>query len=204
MFDRYNIASFLKKKEEVYVFVYHETLHGYISIKKDTERKSITVTEMAFSSPDALTSLLAHLKGYANDFETVCFADVEPIPELYSFFKGLDVTYESRGDLVARILDTEGLLSAIDYPTEHGEFTLRVIDTLPDVAGIFKVTYENNKGIVERLPDSVVADVTASAPVLLRRIYGCDESCEDFILHGNSSDFFRAFPKRINGLFEHF
>ncbi len=202
MFDRYNISSFLRKKEEMIVFVCRETLCGYISIKKDTAQKSITVSEMAFTNENALTSLLSRLKSYKDSFDTVCFSDLEPIPELYSLLDSGKL--ESRGDLAARILDTEGLLRAGEYPTEPGEFTICVMDTLPDVAGVFRVTYKNKKGSVERLTNSDEADVTAEAPALLRRIYGCDESLEGLTFHKEAPDFLRAFPKRINGLFEHF
>ena len=111
---------------------------------------------------------------------------------------------EARGDLAARLLDTEALLRANEYPIERGEFTLYVKDTLPTVAGVFKVTYENKKGTVVRLPEDTAADITAEAPTLLRRIYGCDESLDGLTFHKDASDFLRAFPKRINGLFEHF
>jgi predicted acetyltransferase len=202
MFDRYNIASFLKKKEDVFVFVYRETLCGYISIKKDMEQRSITVSEMAFSNEDALRALLSHLNTYKESFDTILFADLEPTPEIYSLLDGGRM--EMRGDLAARLLDTEALLLANEYPVERGEFILRVKDTLPTVDGVFKVTYENKKATVERLSDDATADVTAEAPTFLRRIYGCDESTEGFVFRGDASDFLRAFPKRINGLFEHF
>ena len=202
MFDRYNISSFLRRKEEILAFVHNETLCGYISIKKDIESKSLTVSELAFSDEKSLVSLLSHLKKYKTSFDTVRFSDLEPTPELYSLLDG--GAYETRGDLAAKILDTEALLSLNEYSSEHGEFTLRVKDPLPTVAGVFKVTYEGKKGVVERLPEDAEADVTADAPTLLRRVYGCDENAEGILFQGNSQDFLRAFPKRINGLFEHF
>lgn len=202
MFDRYNISAFLRKKAKTFLFVQNETLLGYITLEKDVEKKSITVSEMVFADENALITLLSHLKSYKNSFDTVYFSDLEPIPELYSLLDG--GTYETRGDLAARILDTKGLLLANEYPTERGEFTIRVKDNLPDVDGVFRVTYENKKGAVERLADSAKADVTADASALLRRIYGCDDSREGLTFHKDAHDFLRAFPKRINGLFEHF
>lgn len=202
MFDRYQISSFLRKKAEIWISVRRETLLGYITVEKDVKTKTITVSEMAFADADSLSSLLAHLNSYKDSFDTVCFSDLEPTPEIYPLLGGGKT--EKRGDLAARILDTEGLLRANEYPVERGEFTLKVKDTLPTVSGVFHVTYENKIGTVTRLSDDAVADVTADAQALLRRIYGCDESVYGLTLNGDTLDFLRAFPKRINGLFEHF
>lgn len=203
MLDRYNISAFLRRKAETYLYFRGAELCGYIIVERDEKEKKLLVSEIVFLDNDALISLLAHLKAY-HDFDTVEIADVEPIPEVYPILDGENVTYHTRGDLAARILDTEALLKAGEYPNERGEFTLGVKDTLPTVAGVFRVTYENKKATVERLSDDTEADVTADAPSLLRRIYGCEESTNGITLRGNTQDFLRAFPKRINGLFEHF
>lgn len=204
MFDRYNISAFLRRKAETYLYFCKTELCGYLIFERHEEQAKILVSEAAFTDKNALLALLAHLKQYKERFDTIEISDVEPIPEIYSVLEGKNVTYKSRGDLAARILDTERLLRANAYPVEHGEFTLRVIDPLPTVAGVFKVSYEDKKAAVERLSDDTEADVTANAPALLRRIYGCDETTEGLTLRGNAQDFLRAFPKRINGLFEHF
>ncbi len=204
MLDRYNISAFLRRRAETYLYFRDAELCGYIIIEKDEEKKKITVSEMVFTDKDALIPLLSYLKNYKAYFEIAEISDAEPIPEIYPILDGFGGTYESRGDLAARILDTEGLLRSNEYPDKRGEFTLCVKDTLPTVAGVFKVTYESQKCAVERLPDDIAADVSADASALMRCIYGCDESLRGITVHGNASDFLRAFPKRINGLFEHF
>ena len=205
MLDRYTISAFLRRKAKTYLYFRGAELCGYIIVEKDEKekKKKLLVSEIVFLDNDALISLLAHLKAY-HDFDTVEISDVEPIPEVYPILDGENVTYHTRGDLAARILDTEALLMVNEYPSERGEFTLRVKDTLPTVAGVFRVTYENKKATVERLSDATEANVTADAPSLLRRVYGCDETTDGITFHGNAQDFLRAFPKHINGLFEHF
>lgn len=204
MLDRYNISAFLRKRAETYLYFRGTELCGYIIIEKNEEKKKITVSEMVFTDEEVLISLLSHLKNYKAYFDIAEISDAEPIPQVYPILDSFGGIYESRGDLAARILDTEGLLRSNEYPDKKGTFTLCVKNTLPAVTGIFKVTYENKKGAVERLPDDTVADVSADASALMRRIYGCDESLQGITVHGNASDFLRAFPKRINGLFEHF
>ena len=204
MFDRYNISAFLRKKSETYLYFRGAELFGYILLEKNEEQAKILISEAVFKDNDALLALLSHLRQYRDHFDTVEISDIEPIPEIYSVLEGKNVTYESRGDLAAKILDTEGLLRANTYPVEHGAFTLRVIDPLPTVAGVFKVTYKDTQVTVERLSSDAEADVTADATALLRRLYGCDKTADGITFHKNASDFVRAFPMRINGLFEHF
>ena len=55
----------------------------------------------------------------------------------------MDTRYDIHPDIMARILNTEAMLRVNAYPTERGIFTLRVEDWLPDVAGTFRVEYEN-------------------------------------------------------------
>ena len=204
MLDRFDISAFLRRKAETRILCDGDDIKGYITFEKDVENKKINVSEIVFRDENSLLHLTSYLGNFKEDFDTVVVSDVEPIPELYSFCNEVSDTYEARGDLAARILDTEALLLANEYPEEHGEFTMRVADALPAVAGVFKVVYEAKKCTVERLSDDTEADVKIDAPVLLRRIFGYDETPDTTNMSPRGCDFNRAFPKRINGLFEHF
>ncbi len=204
MLDRYDISSFLRKRAEAHILLKENEPCGYITFEKDTKKSLITVSEIVFKGEAELMTLISHLGQYSEKFSTVTISDLEPIPELYSFCDAIGARYESRGDLAARILDTEALLRMNDYPDEHGEFTLCVKDSLPTVAGVFRVVYGDKNCSVERINDENEADITANAPQLLRRIFGCDDSTDGIAIRNHKDDFLRAFPKRINGLFEHF
>ncbi len=204
MFDRYNISAFLRQRAETLLYFKDELLCGYIIFQKDTESRKITVSETVFSDKDALISLLSSFGKYSVEFDTIEILDCEPIPEIYELLEGKKVTYNSRGDLAARILDTEALLLAHEYPEDRGEFTISVTDTLSTVSGVFKVIYEGKKCSVERLDCAEHADITLDASLLLRTVYGCDMPPDVENENRAIKDFYRAFPKQTNGLFEHF
>ena len=204
MLDRFDISAFLRRKAQTYLFLDDEELLGYITFEKDTEKKQINVSEIVFRDENAILPLISYVGNFKEEFDTITVSDVEPIPEIYGICERMGAVYESHGDLAARILDTEALLLANEYPEERGEFTLRVNDTIPTVAGVFKVVYGDKKCTVERLSDTTQEDITADASYLLRRIFGCDSTTTGITIANKKDVFLRAFPKRINGLFEHF
>ena len=172
----------------------------------------ITVHELAYTSPKALREIFSFLKMFEGEFDEVEFANLSPCPEADILLRHYTHTkYELLPDIMARILNTESLLLAQDYPKQNGEFTLKILDTMPTVAGVYKVCYGNGEKEVRKLSDSADADMTLGADALVRLIYGYDgigaseaEYIEGIKINNDPSDFFRAFPKRPCGMFEHF
>lgn len=174
---------------------------------------NLHVREIVFLDRDALTHLLSFLRMYEGELKTIRFHDIGLTPEVDLCFKHfMDTSYDIHPDIMARILDTEAMLRANSYPTERGIFTIRVEDTLPDVAGTFRVEYENGACDVERLDgDTAKSDLTVGPTALSKLLYGTDAFNAELAsyldgvkMENAAADFFRAFPKRINGLYEHF
>jgi len=204
MFDRYNISAFLRKKAETYLCFDGDILSGYIVIEKDTEKCKIIINEIVFDSTKALTALISHLACYKNEFKIAEICDIEPIPEIKVFLEKFEAQFNSRGDLMARLLDTEGLLLSYNYPDECGTISFRVEDDLENVKGSFKVTYGDQKCTVVRISDDDEVDISTTAPALLRLLYGCEGAIDEIDYKGDKSELIRLFPRRTNGLFEHF
>lgn len=211
--DRYDIATFLRKRADTLLLRKGDDLLGYVICEKNQETETLFVSELGFRTEMELKRLLSALVAYGQGLKTLVFADAEPIPELYRILGilGCDLSRESRGDLAARILNTEEMLRANRYPKARGHFVIRVEDDMESVRGCFEVTYEDGLCAVQRLPFDSATDLSVTAPALARLLYGHDiytkelaEQAVGVTLFSDASDFFRAFPKRICGLFEHF
>ncbi|MBR5221186.1 MAG: GNAT family N-acetyltransferase [Clostridia bacterium] len=221
-FDRFSVDQF--KKSKCYTYLYYNevgTCTGYVITQIENHYDGINrmisdnlhVWEMGYLDRDALLHLLSFLRMFEGELKTIRFHDLGPIPEVDLCLKHfMDTRYDIHPDIMARILNTEAMLRVNAYPTERGIFTLRVEDWLPDVAGTFRVEYENGKCEVERLDsDLSKADLTVGPTALSKLFYGTDSfdatlaSYLDGVkMENDAADFFRAFPKRTNGLFEHF
>ena len=221
-FERYSVNQFKIDKSYTYLY-YNEAgeCTGYVITQIENHYDGINrmvsdnlhVHELVYLDRDALMHLLAFLRMFEGELKTVRFHDIGPTPEVDLCFRHyMDTRYDIHPDIMARILDTEAMLRANTYPTERGHFTLRVEDCLPDVAGTFRVEYENGKCEVERLDNECAkADLTVGPTALAKLLYGTDAFNAELAsyldgvkMENDASDFFRAFPKRINGLFEHF
>jgi len=221
-FDRISINQFKKDKSYTYLY-YNEAgvCTGYIITQIENHYDNINrmisdnlhVWEMGYLDRDALLHLLSFLRMFEGELKTIRFHDLGPTPEVDLCLKHfMDTRYDIHPDIMARILDTEAMLRANTYPTERGVFTLRVEDWLPDVAGTFRVEYEDGKCEVERLDNECdKVDLTVGPTALAKFFYGTDafdatlaSYLDGVKMENDAADFFRAFPKRINGLFEHF
>ncbi|MBP3919592.1 MAG: GNAT family N-acetyltransferase [Clostridia bacterium] len=220
-FQRSDIGNF-KKKDSVTYLYYNEAgvCEGYVITQIDNYYDGINrmvsvnliVHEIVYLNKNALMHLLSFLRMYEGELKTVHFRDIGMTPEVDLCFKHfMDTKYDMHPDIMARVLDTEAMLRANAYPTEHGVFVLRVEDNLETVRGTYRVEYERGSCEVELLSDTAKADLTVGATALSKFFYGTDAFCDETAayldgvkIEGNTRDFFRAFPKRINGLYEHF
>lgn len=190
-------------------------------LKLSTEKKYIvnhngegllTVHEIAFDSREALVRAIGFLRMFEGELERVFFANLAPVPEVEFLLREyVAEKIEIVPDIAARVLDTVGLLNAAKYPEKSGSFTVRVDDTLPRVAGVFRVDYADGKGNAVRLADDAPWDIRADAAAFVRLVYGYDGADArqaaymfNVELANSAEDFFRAFPKHPCGVFEHF
>ena len=222
-FDRVSPDQFRRRDGTTYLY-YNAAgeCAGYVITQVENHYDGINrmisdnlhVREIVFLDKDALTHLLSFLRMYEGELKTIRFHDIGLTPEVDLCFKHfMDTRYDVHPDIMARVLDTEAMLRANAYPSEgRGLFTLRVEDYLPDVAGTFRVEYENGACEVERLDgDLAKSDLTVGSTALSKLFYGTDAfdaALASYIdgvkMETDAADFFRAFPKRINGLYEHF
>ena len=196
-------------------------LAGYITVEPQNHYDGVNrmdsddlhVWEMVYEDADALRKLLSFLRMWDGELDTVRLHDIGLLPEVDLTLRHyMHTAYQIRPDIAARVMDTEALLRANTYPVQHGTFTLRVEDSLPDVRGTFRVEYQDGVAEVVRADSELTeTDLTVGPTALARLLYGCDGAdarlagyLPDTRLHTDAADFFRAFPKRVNGLFEHF
>ncbi len=220
-FARSSVGNFRKDGCQTYLY-YNEAgdCDGYVMVEADNYYDGINrmisvnlvVHEIVYRNKAALLHLLGFLRMYEGELKTIHFRDIGMTPEVDLCLKHfMDTRYDIHPDIGVRILDTEALLLANVYPAAHGVFTLRVEDTLDSVRGTYRVEYAGGKCAVERRSDTAKADLTVGPTALAKFLFGTHAFTpntavylDDVKVEGDAADFFRAFPKRVNGLYEHF
>ena len=171
----------------------------------------LTVNEMAYTSAEALREIFSFLRMYEGECDMIRLTDLSIYSEVELLLKNYTHTsYKSVPDLMARVLNTEKMLNAQAYPIREGEFTVKIVDVMPSVAGTFKVSFGAGEHTVKRV-DTAAPDLTLEVGTFARLIYGYDGLTQErakyldgIDIHNNCEDFFRAFPKKPCGAFEHF
>lgn len=170
------------------------------------------VHEMAYTSRDGLLALFGLIRMFEGEYDTVRLHDIAMLPEVELILRNYThTTYQPVSDLSLRILDVAAVLRANPYPEQAGRFTLRVEDSLDYVRGSYVVEYGGGQCAVSRTAPGEQYDLCVPAPALARLLYGTqpfDARIAAYLdgvqVRGRAADFFRAFPPRINGLYEHF
>ncbi len=173
---------------------------------------ALHIDEMVYTSLKSLMALFGFIRMYEGEQEKVIIHNASMLPEVDVILKNYTHTgYHLIPDIAARILNVEKLLLANEYPKEHGHFRIRVEDTLDFTRGIYDVEYQGGKAEVKKLPETAPYDLSAPMPAFTQLVYGYDQYNADIAaymdgvtLQNRAEDFFRAFPKRHNGVFEHF
>lgn len=198
------------------------TPDGYICYRREMNLVhhhlfgKLVVEELCFTSPAALRRLLGFIRMYDGEVDSVEIRNCGMSPEvelLLREYKYTNITVVP--DLSARVHDVGAVLSAVTYPTEHGAFTLRIIDSekspfsRKNTDGVWQTEYENGKARVTRLSDDAPCNLTLTMPAFTRLLHGFESGgaelaaySDGVTLHNGCPDFFRAFPKRPCGLFE--
>lgn len=225
MFERYNDQWF-ETGTDIYEKVTYIRYHGqepvaYVTLGVDAvlninhKDSTLNIYELGFTSPEALTEVLGFLRMFEGQSETVIVHNCAMMPELDMALRHYTHTsYRILPDIMARVLDTEGMLKLNRYPDEPGHFTLGVDDPYPFVAGVFDIEYGNGQAEVRRIADKpgcTACDLICNSSAISQLLYGYYQITPELLRYqsgvevcGSTTDFCRAFPKAQNGLFEHF
>ncbi len=181
---------------------------------------NLHVYEMVFTSPSSLDRLFGFLRMYEGELDSVKLHDCGASPEIELRLRHyMHTSITVLPDLMARINDVEAVLAAVRYPSEAGHFTVRSIETpgspwaglAHKTTGVWRVDYADGVGRVTRLAEDAPCDLSADIGALTQLVFGY-ESCGYEVarytpgveFHNPAADFFRAFPRRVGGVFEHF
>lgn len=217
LFRRFNDKYYKDPNKLIYICYKGGEPVSYLVIsgKKDfyvnhSINRVLTVHETCYTSPEALREIFSFLRMFEGEYDDIEFANIAMCPEVELMLKNYTHTsYTLVPDIMAKVLNTEKMLLANDYPVAEGGFTVKIEDVMESVAGTYKVSYGGGDCTVKRVDGS--ADLTLSAPAFARLIYGYDGINADAArymdgvqIDGNASGFFAAFPKKPCGVFEHF
>lgn len=187
------------------------SVENYYSVNRMAS-VNLHVHEMAFTAPASLRALFGFLRMFEGELETVKIHNCAMSPEVDLALRHYTHTnYTLIPDVMGRILNVEAMLAANTYPEEPGHFTVKVDDTLAFTRGVYETEYAKGKAVVKKVPDSGRFDLCAAMPAFTQILYGYESInaqnapfMPGVALQTDAKDFFRAFPKRNNGLFEHF
>ena len=207
------------KDKITYIYYENGMPTGYISFTTEKTRVInhyedglMTVHEIVYTTPAALCALLGFIRMYEGELDDVEFSHLEVCPEIELKLKhDTHTSYRRLPDLMARIINPEGLFKAQQYPKEEGAFSVRITDDFLTGTGSFKVDYCGSECVVKNLSDTAEVDLTLSMSAFSRLVYGYDgvsakeaQYMNGVSINRNADDFFRAFPSRPIGAFEHF
>jgi Predicted acetyltransferase involved in intracellular survival and related acetyltransferases len=218
MIARYN-PNFYSLKNQTYIYYENGNPSAYITYSTQNRfivnhmgESLLTVEEIAFTSPSGLREILSFLRMFEGEMDEIEISNCAMIPEIDLLLRHyMHTSYTVVPDIMARVLNIPAVLSAQEYPRENGEFTVHVDDIFDIEMGTYSVKYGGGKCEVKQLEFDAEADLSLSMQAFTRLIYGydgIDEKTAAYIdgavIYRNCSDFFRAFPKKPCGVFEHF
>lgn len=179
---------------------------------------NLNIRELCFTSPEALRKLLGFLRMYEGQMDSIKVHNCAMSPELETALRHyMHTKITIMPDIMARIHDVEAVLKAVKYPNTPGCFTVRVREpegTGHDPAktdGCWQVSYGNGSVSVERLDPNAPCDLDCDICAFTRLVFGFDSIGVETArylpgtkVYTSCEDFFRAFPNRPGGVFEHF
>lgn len=172
----------------------------------------LRVTELCYTSPDALKGILGFLRMFEGQAGEVRFCLVPADSELELLLgEYVHAEYSAASSAMGRILLPDVLLKNNAYPTEPGHFRLQIDDPLEYSRGVYAVEYGNGLAEVKKLPFDADYDISLAPQPLSRILFGMENFnarraayMEGVKLCNDAEDFFRAFPKRPMLLYEGF
>ena len=179
---------------------------------------NLNVYEMCFASLEDLIKLFGFIRMFEGNIGSVKIHDCAMSPEVELTLKHYEhMSISHYPDISARINNTQKVLSVVTYPEEKGKFIVKVTEpeksehSPENTAGIFKVEYQNKKSVVTKLDDNSDFDFSTDIQGLTKLIYGFNtygyeisKYMRNTKFNNECPDFFRAFPNRPCGTYEHF
>ncbi len=172
----------------------------------------MTVSELCYTSPDALRGILGFLRMFEGQVSEYKFEELPQDSELELMIgEYVDAEYSLYNGAMGRVLLPQLLLENTVYPEEFGHFRLQIDDPLSFNRGVYAVEYVRGEAQVIRMPFDSVYDLSLNVPALSRILLGGERFdarraayMDGVKLDGNADDFFRVFGKRPNNLLEKF
>ena len=174
------------------------------------------VKQIGFLSPDALNKLFGFMRMFEGEQKRVVLCDTGPVPEVDSVLKSyMETRYSLRPDIMAKVLDVEKTLALVPYRPGFWTFTIKLKDGEPETDGIYSVSErtQEHSTFVAKLDETrfVAPDITVSPAALSKLVFGFDSYTPETFSYlpgtetgPNAGKALDAFPKQINGWFEHF
>ena len=193
-------------------------IENYFSVNRMVS-VNLHIHELIALTDQAMDKLFGFIRMFEGEMETVKMENISMIPEVELRLRHYMHTKISiLPDIMVRINDIKDFFEAIPYPDEAGCFTFKTAEpprspwSGEKINGVWRVTYQNGKATVEKLPDNTENyDFYADIASLAQLVFAYDSYGYDFarhthgtIWHNPTPDFFRAFPRRPAGIFEHF
>lgn len=193
-------------------------IENYFSVNRMVS-VNLHVHELIALTDEAMDKLFGFLRMYEGEMETVKMENISMIPEVELRLRHyMHTAITILPDIMVRINDIKGFFEAIPYPAEAGCFTFKTSEpprspwSGEKINGVWRVTYKDSKASVEKLPDHTEDyDFYADVASLAQLVFAYDSYGYDFARHTHGTewrtpapDFFRAFPRRPAGIFEHF
>ena len=193
-------------------------VENYFSVNRMVS-VNLHVHELIALTDEAMDNLFGFLRMYEGEMETVRMENISMIPEVELRLRHyMHTSITILPDIMIRINDVKNFFEAIPYPEEAGCFTFRTAEpprspwSGDKINGVWRVTYGKGAATVEKLPDDTEDyDFYADIAALAQLAFGYDSYGYDFARHTHGTqwntpapDFFRAFPRRPAGIFEHF
>ena len=193
-------------------------IENYFSVNRMVS-VNLHVHELIALTDEAMTKLFGFIRMFEGEMETVKMENIAMIPEVELRLRHyMHTSITILPDIMARINDVKLFFESVPYPAEAGSFTVKTAEPSRSpwsgekTNGIWRVTYRNGTAAVEKLPDGTRDyDFAADIPALTQLVFGYDSYGYDYARHTENTewhtpapDFFRAFPRRPAGIFEHF
>ena len=193
-------------------------IENYFSVNRMVS-VNLHVHELIALTDDAMDKLFGFIRMFEGEMETVRMENISMIPEVELRLRHyMHTSISILPDIMVRINDIKNFFEAIPYPAEAGCFTFKTAEpprspwSGDKITGVWRVTYRDGAATVEKLPDDTEDyDFYADVASLAQLVFGYDSYGYDFARHTHGTrwntpapDFFRAFPRRPAGIFEHF
>ena len=193
-------------------------IENYFSVNRMVS-VNLHIHELIALTDEAMTKLFGFIRMFEGEMETVKMENIAMIPEVELRLRHyMHTSITILPDIMARINDVKLFFESVPYPAEAGSFTVKTTEPSRSpwsgdkTNGVWRVDYKDGAATVEKLPDDTADyDFAADIPALTQLVFGYDSYGYDYarhtentVWHTPAEAFFRAFPRRPAGIFEHF